>query len=60
MTWDNLYMYGEILATIVGLASMTARILAPLTNTTLDNRLAGWLGRCASFLGRLGLHPRKT
>lgn len=47
-----------VVLAVIGAASAAVKVIAPLTKTTRDDRLAKWLDVVVSWLSKVALNPR--
>lgn len=45
-----------VVLAVIGGASVVAKVMAPLTKTKLDDKLAGWLGKAHAVISKLALN----
>ena len=60
-TW--LYANWDVIVSVAGVvvmaASLVVKAIAPLTDSTRDDRLAVWLDRVYGWLNTIALNPKK-
>jgi len=58
MSWLVLHWSDLLVAVlaVIGGASAAVKVIAPLTDSKLDDKLAGWLSKAHSFLSKLALN----
>jgi hypothetical protein len=47
-----------VVLTVVGAASVAVKLIAPLTATKTDDKVAGWLDKVVAVLSKLALNPK--